>query len=151
MFHWNLIVGVLMMGITIAIHSIASIKWIEYVGTWKDGWRTANTARELYVAVILTALALLMLHLVEVILWAVLYVSISDQTGLTNLPEAIYFSLITFTTVGYGDITLKEGARLLSGMEAMVGIVTVGLTTAMLFVVIQRFWRLGHQRASKEK
>ena len=43
-----------------------------------------------------------------------------------------------FTTLGYGDITLTEGWRLLSGIEAMNGIMQAGLTAAMLFTVVER-------------
>jgi len=50
---------------------------------------------------------------------------------------AIGIFMITFTTLGYGDVTLNSDWDFLSGMEAMVGITVFGLTTAILFAVIQ--------------
>ena len=147
---WPLIIGTLMMGITVAIHAIGSTKWLIYMETHKARWYHHGDLRVLFTAIILTALVLLLLHLVEIILWAVLYVSMQEWTGLTDMGDAIYFSVITFTTVGYGDITLNEDARLLSGMEGMVGITVFGLTTAILFSVIQRIWKLEHS-ASPDK
>jgi len=49
--------------------------------------------------------------------------------------------VVTFTTLGYGDITLPEQEwRMLSGIEALNGILLVGWTTAFLFAVVQRSW-----------
>jgi hypothetical protein len=45
-------------------------------------------------------------------------------------------------TLGYGDITLIDNEwRVLSGVEALNGILLVGWTTALLFTVFQRSWR----------
>jgi hypothetical protein len=63
----------------------------------------------------------------------------SDE--LATFEQAAYFSFVTFTTLGYGDITLSESWRLLSGIEALNGILLVGWTTAMIFTVVQRIWQ----------
>jgi hypothetical protein len=47
---------------------------------------------------------------------------------------------VTFTTLGYGDITLNSEWRVLSGFEAINGILLVGWTTAFLYAVIRRTW-----------
>jgi len=39
----------------------------------------------------------------------------------STFEEAVYLSFVTFTTLGYGDTTLSEGARITSGMEALNG------------------------------
>ena len=58
-----------------------------------------------------------------------------------NLRGGDLFFRVTFTTLGYGDITLVEHDwRLLSGIEALNGILLVGWTTAFLFMVVQRSW-----------
>ena len=88
-----------------------------------------------------TVLVLVALHALEIMLWAVSYIVLLPDSELASFEQAVYFSFVTFTTLGYGDITLSEGWRLLSGIEALNGILLVGWTTAMLFTVVQRMWR----------
>jgi hypothetical protein len=56
------------------------------------------------------------------------------------LPEkgfrtALYFSIVTFTTLGYGDLAPKPAYRLWAGSEALVGVVLSGL---FLFTLARR-------------
>ena len=139
-----LLIGVLMMALTVAIHAIGSVSWLHFMRPRFDKWTHISGNRPLYRAVIWTAVALLLLHFIEVVLWALFYFMLPDNAGLNNWPEAIYFSIVTFTTLGYGDITLSPEWRQLSGMQAMVGIVVFGLTTAILCTVIQRLWQVSH-------
>jgi voltage-gated potassium channel len=147
---WILSTGVLMMALTVAIHAYGATKWLGFVVTWHNGWEAVDRTRDLYQAVISTAVVLLLLHFSEIVLWAVFYILLPDNAGLADINEAIYFSMVTFTTVGYGDVTLKVGWQLLGGMEAMVGITVFGLTTALLFSVLQRL-QLVHHPASHDQ
>jgi hypothetical protein len=79
--------------------------------------------------------------MLQVTLWAAVYRWVLPAGGLETFEQALYFSLVTFTTLGYGDITLGPEWRLLSGIEALNGILLVGWTTALLFAVVQRTWR----------
>lgn len=88
-----------------------------------------------------TVLALLLLHTLEIVVWAYAYLALLPSGELASFEESVYFSFVTFTTLGYGDITLTENLRLLSGIEALNGIMLVGWTTAMLFAVVQRTWQ----------
>lgn len=64
--------------------------------------------------------------------WAALYMML----GLfDSLEPALYFSIASFTTVGYGDVVLEPGWRLLAGMTATHGLLTFGLFTAFLVEV----------------
>lgn len=140
--YWMFIIGVLLMAVTVGIHAIGSAYWLAHIARWNHRWKQVDGTRSLYSAVIFTAVFLLMLHFLEIIIWAILYISLPEKAGLASFPEAIYFSMVTFTSLGYGDITLPVGWRTLSGLEAMVGITVFGLTTALLFAVIQRLWRI---------
>jgi len=88
-------------------------------------------------ASVMGALVLLMsaVILLESMLWAGLYVMVG---ALATMSEALYFSLVTFTTLGYGDITLHEPWRMLAAFQAANGILMFGWTTAIIVAVAQR-------------
>lgn len=67
-------------------------------------------------------------------IWA-LYFLWSGALG--DLETAVYFALVSFTTLGFGDIVLAQPHRLLSGMLAANGLVLFGLTTAVLIDLIR--------------
>ncbi|GAL68454.1 Kef-type K+ transport systems predicted NAD-binding component [Jejuia pallidilutea] len=59
----------------------------------------------------------------------------------SSFSEAWYFSLVTFTSLGYGDVTLTGHWRLLSGVEAINGIMLIGWSTAMMYSLIQQIYK----------
>ena len=81
---------------------------------------------------------LLLLHLAEAVVWALFYV-LAD--ALPDLETAAYFSLTSYTTVGYGDVVLPEPWRLLGPLEAAVGILMLGWSTGILVAVIGMIYR----------
>src|SRR5512134_1141270 len=60
---------------------------------------------------------------------------------LADWNTAVYFSIVTMTSVGYGDVILSGDWRLLAAFQAMNGMLLFGLTTAFLFTVLQQCWR----------
>ncbi len=90
--------------------------------------------------IIQTVLFMIVLHFVEILIWAAAYLLVAAEE-FDSVEAAIYFSAVTFTTLGYGDITLSSNWRLLSGFEAIGGIVLIGWTTAFLYAVLQRMWQ----------
>ena len=58
-----------------------------------------------------------------------------------DLASALYFSAVTYTTTGYGDVVLPEGWRLVGGVEALTGILMCGWSTGFFFAVVSRMDR----------
>ncbi|MCO4291874.1 potassium channel family protein [Solitalea sp. MAHUQ-68] len=85
-----------------------------------------------------TAITLMLLHYLEIGLWALAYLFIPELDKISTWEEAIYFSTVTYTTLGYGDITLPPIWRVMSGFEAMNGILLFGWSTAMFYAVVER-------------
>lgn len=56
----------------------------------------------------------------------------------SSIEEALYFSLVTFSTVGYGDVLLGPEHRILSGFEAANGVIIFGWSTALLVATLQK-------------
>ena len=68
-------------------------------------------------------------HTVQIYLWAI---AVWLTGALTGREPPIYFALVTYTTLGYGDVTLSEGFRVFGAMASVTGILMFGLTTAFL-------------------
>ena len=51
---------------------------------------------------------------------------------------AVYFSLVTYTTLGYGDIVLAENIRLYGALASVTGLLAFGLSTAFLVAVFAK-------------
>ena len=82
-------------------------------------------------------LLMLVVSLLEVSVWAAMYVLLDAIEG---FERALYFSMVTFTTLGYGDIVLESRWQLLAAFEAANGIIMFGWTTAIVIAVVQRVY-----------
>lgn len=72
--------------------------------------------------------------MVQVYIWAVLLFSTGE---IETFGTAAYFSMVNFTSLGYGDITLSADRAILGPMEAANGILMLGLSTSALFSVLR--------------
>ncbi len=76
-----------------------------------------------------------------VIEFALIYADLGIISANGVKPDALdylYFSVVTFTTLGYGDFQPTEAARLFAAVEALVGYVVLGVFVSVLIVVAQR-------------
>lgn len=134
------LIGALLIATTVIIHA-AGTTGILLSLRKLTGRLSVLDARHILRVLITVVLLLSALHVVEIIVWATAYLSVLPAGELQSFEEAVYFSFVTFTTLGYGDITLSEGLRVLSGIEALNGILLVGWTSAMLFAIVHRIWQ----------
>jgi hypothetical protein len=74
-------------------------------------------------------IAIAMSHTVQVCIWAFVLLWIG---ALPQVEESIYFAMVTYTTLGYGDVVLTPEFRIFGAMAAMTGILCFGLSTAVL-------------------
>ena len=79
-----------------------------------------------------------LLHLVEIGLWAILY---RLAGAIADIQTALYFSAVTYTTTGYGDVVLPADWRLVGAVEALTGILMCGWSTGFFFAVVSRMFR----------
>ena len=125
----QLIIGSITIIITILIHS-AFISAATSLATKYDDWisRGNQTFKSIF-ALSITVLWLLSSITICTWLWAFIFIFLNV---FQSLEPAIYFSLVSMTTLGYGDITLDPQWRILSGLTAVNGLLLFGLTTAFL-------------------
>jgi hypothetical protein len=82
----------------------------------------------------------ILLHLVQIGIWASVY---AWKQALPDLASAFYFSAVTYTTTGYGDLVLPPPWRLVGAVEALTGILMCGLSTGYFFAVLSRVFGAG--------
>ena len=80
---------------------------------------------------------LVLLHLAEIAVWALFY---WWQNCLPDMESSFYFSGVTYTTVGYGDLVLPKEWRLLGAVEGLTGILMCGLSTGFFFAVVSSMY-----------
>lgn len=135
------VIGTVLVALTVVIHALGSTYLVRYLARRfldeRGRWGSRNTL----FALIQAAVVLVALHVLEIMVWAGVYKALVPVGELADLESAVYFSFVTFTTLGYGDITLSDGWRLLSGIQALNGILLVGWSTALMFAVVQKSWQ----------
>jgi hypothetical protein len=131
----KLLIGWCLMAACVAIHVggiTAALRWFRGQPHSFWGWTLHFTA---------VAGWTVFLHLLEIVAWALYYVWAG---ALPDLQVAVYFSAVTYTTTGYGDVVLPQEWRLVGGIEALTGILMCGWSTGFFFAVLNRmFTQLG--------
>ena len=79
--------------------------------------------------------------IIEAVLWALVYLYNPAITALPDPQTAFYFSMVTFTTLGYGDVVLVGKGRGLATIQAANGVIIFGWTTALIFYFIQKIYK----------
>ena len=136
------VIGILLTAFTVGIHAAGTMAWFQHLRSRASAAPPLNRYVPGLRDLCLTATVLLLLTIVEVTVWALTYLALPNTDELNTLEEAIYFSMVTFTSLGYGDIVIGKSWRLLSGIEAITGLLIFGWSTAALFAVIQRLWKV---------
>ena len=102
----------------------------------------------------LTLMLLLpLLHLVEMAFYAATYFFLRDFFDAGELSgdfydsffTYLYFSMETYTSLGFGDLVPHGPARFLVGMEVLNGLLLIGWSGSFVFVFMQRFWFKNHE------
>ena len=127
--------GSILMMVTTAVHALCTggvIKGLQAMHAHHWGYQTASR-RVFFVSSLV--LLLFLTALLEASIWAFAYLAVG---AIADLESALYFSTVTFTTLGYGDLTLDASWRLMASFQAASGIIMFGWTTALVFAVLQR-------------
>jgi len=133
-------IGIIVIGFTVTIQAYGTYYLSGRVIKKIDHIPHKSFNKDIVKILIQTAATLLVLHFIESFIWALTYYLLPAITEFDTLEKAIYFSLVTFTTLGYGDITISSHFRILSGLEAINGVLLLGWSTTLMLTVMQHFW-----------
>ncbi len=54
----------------------------------------------------------------------------------------LYFSAVSYSTVGFGDVTPEGALRMIAGVEALTGFILIGWTVSFTYLTMEKFWEL---------
>jgi hypothetical protein len=130
-----LVVGGVAVACTISVHALALAATINFF-RYENKLGRAGTGALIDFAIVALAISFAFVaHLIEIALWVVLLITCGEFPEFGN---AFYHSAVNYTTLGYGDLLLTPSWRLLGPLEAANGALMFGVSTAMVFAVIQR-------------
>lgn len=127
----QLLVALSLMALTVVIHAIGvmtAFGWLRQQSAAKVLFRECRLFIRLAAWIVL-------LHLGEIALWGAFYLW---RGAINEMASALYFSAVTYTTTGYGDLVLPIEWRLVGAVEALTGILMCGWSTAFFVAVVSR-------------
>lgn len=100
-------------------------------------------------AILLAAtIGILLIHTIEIWLYAALYLGLD---AFSHFEEALYYSTVTYASIGYGDVLIARSWRILGAIEGAVGILMLGWSTAYLVSLLSQARLLDHDWLRVEK
>ena len=137
--------GLLLLSILIAATSAMVMEWVFAVAT---PWLLREPHRPKLMLVLAgVSVWVLAILTAGIWIWALAFHALG---AFVTLEEAVYFSLVSSTTLGFGDVLLPMEWRILSGMAAANGFLTFGLMTALMVEALRHI-RLGQHEARKKR
>jgi voltage-gated potassium channel Kch len=124
----NLVLGALVISATVVIHTWGLIAVTHLMGAITARYRW-HGRRSRIVAIVTTVLGIFCVMTVEVWLWAICHYALGV---VPDFETALYFSTVSFSTLGYGDVVPAAQWRLFAALEGIDGFLLIGWSTAYL-------------------
>ncbi len=141
----EILVAFILVSISVSIHATGMVGLFRWLMRKRpEIERKSGTLKDIVFFIKIFAI-ILCLHLAQMCIWAGFY---TIWGGLNDFEPALYFSISTYTTIGYGDVVLPVGWRLLGVIEGVTGILTFGWSTGVIFGVASRLMAI---RAGQNK
>ena len=135
----QLLLAVLMVVATVAVHLIGLATLVAVLRSRRG---LARRVRKNALTLLLGAsLGLFALHTIEIWLHAAVYLALGATA---DFEEALYFSTVTYTSIGYGDVVLVKTWRILGAIEGATGLMMIGWSTAFLVSLLTQLRLLTH-------
>ena len=131
-------IALAIVSVSLIIHIVGILLMAEWLLGWREELERSTTRR--HFALLISSLfgGILILHLIQTSLWAAFYYG---QGLFSDFETSLYFSMVSFTTIGYGDVLLPRNWRLLGVIEGFSGLLLCGISTGFIFAVINAMFQ----------
>ena len=130
----QIVLGSIVLLVCLAIHIWTVVGPIVFLQR-KRPFRGVITTGIIFKSTSVVILVLLASHTVQIYVWSGVLLALN---ALPSYESQIYFSLVSYTTLGYGDVTISDTHRIFGAMSSVNGILAFGLSTAFLVGLFSR-------------
>ena len=131
----EILVAFILISINVSIHATGMVELFNWLTRKQSKIQKKFGTFDNILLFIQIFAIILSLHFAEICVWAGFY---TIWGNLKDFETALYFSIATYSTIGYGDVTLSVGWRLLGAIEGVTGVLTFGWSTGVIFAVASR-------------
>ena len=141
----NFLIGLPAMLVCLAIQAFVTAWCVRYYVRRMHAVPDEDHMRIGIRPLLIAMVAMMLGTLVQVGLWGALFVFLGE---FSELHDAVYHSAVNFASLGYGDIVMSKHWKLLGPLEAINGVLMLGMTSAALMVILQQLLKLHFRGAS---
>ncbi len=131
----QIFLGSIMLGLCSSIHVGILVATVKALHKLRDYFTQSAIRAHWSVDMGVAFASVVLAHTIQVWMWAGSFVVLG---ALPAISDALYFSLVTYTTVGYGDVTVEHSFRIYAAMASVTGLLNFGLSTAFLVGLFTR-------------
>lgn len=124
-----------LLGLCLVLHTFVLAICTDWLGKLAERQKRFPVAIRVASLILMALWVIVFAHTVQVWIWAGVWM---HNGILADWNEAIYFSLVTYTSLGYGDIVLGPDFRVFAAMASVTGLLGFGLSTALLVALMGR-------------
>jgi len=129
-----LLIGFGTMSLCLLLQSVLLASTIRFYGRRHALLETKSSWWSTLVVINGVMLLLLLGNIAQIAIWAAVFMLVGE---FDTFAKAVYHSAVNFATLGYGDIVMSERNRFLGPLEAISGVLMVGVSTATLLGAFQ--------------
>lgn len=128
-FHGQIAIGSIFLLISALIHVAIFALWIPRLAKLAQVIQPLHAVSRNIILLSAGVLMLIVAHTITIWLWAF---GLHQSGAFRMFADSFYFSTVTYTTLGYGDIVLDAEHRIFGSFAAITGLLTFGISTAFL-------------------
>lgn len=146
----NVVFTEMVIGLIAAFVGVGISIFLHFFGLQKLAWWVQHRSPTVRRPLLVVSFVTFTLHVAEVLVFAFIF-ALTEWLGVGRLEGAtyggtgwfidhFYFSIASYTTLGLGDIVPHGAIRMITGVEALVGLVLVAWSASFTYLMMERLW-----------
>jgi len=143
----ELAIAVVIVAVCLIVHIAGILLMAEWLLQRREYLEQTAGRHHFALLIVMLFAGIVILHVAQTSLWAAFYYA---QGLFSDFETSLYFSMVSFTTIGYGDVLLPRNWRLLGVIEGFSGVVLCGVSTGFIFAVINAMFQARLRQRSNQ-